>query len=120
VPWRHLKSPTPATLASWNGCSHPGYANAQRVAPHHVPTPGTGPSVDPTALTLIAAAVPDRMRIAQRDAFNDLHMRLAHTPATIHWGNRNPPATCIQCRAAERSVHGHVPLSLLPNSRTDL
>jgi hypothetical protein len=33
-----------------------------------LPTPGTGPSVDPTALTLIAAAVRSRMRIAQRDA----------------------------------------------------
>jgi hypothetical protein len=82
--------------------------------------PGTGPSVDPMALTLIAAAVRGRMRTAQRDAFNDLRMRLANTPATIHWGNRNPPATCIQCRAAERSVHGDVPLSLLPNSRTNL
>jgi len=46
--------------------------------------PGTGPSVDPTALTVIAAAARGRMRIAQRDAFNDLRMRLANTPATIH------------------------------------
>ena len=61
-----------------------GYANAQRVALHHLPTPGTGPSVDPTALTLIAAAVRSRMRIAQRDAFNDL--RMANAPGTIHWG----------------------------------
>ena len=32
--------------------------------------PGTEPSIDPTALTVIAAAVRGRMRIAQRDAFN--------------------------------------------------
>jgi hypothetical protein len=81
--------------------------------------PGTGPSVDPTATTLIAAAFRGRMRTAQRHPFNDLRI-LAKTPATSHWGTRNPPATCIQCRAAERSVHGDVPLSLLPKSRTNL
>jgi hypothetical protein len=86
---------------------------------HSITCQCTGPSVDPTAPTLAAAAVRGRMRTAQRDAFNDLRM-LAKTPATIHWGNRNPPATCIQCRAAERSVHGDVPLSLLPKSRTNL
>jgi hypothetical protein len=82
--------------------------------------PGTGPSVDPPALTVIAAAVRHRMRIARRDAFNDLRMRLAKTPATIHQGNRNPPATWTQCRAAERSVHGHVRLSLLQISRINV
>ena len=66
MPWRHLKNPTPATLASWNRCSRPGCATAQRVALHHLPMPGTGPSVDPTALTVIAAAVGGRMRIDQR------------------------------------------------------
>ena len=91
--------------------------------------PGTGPSVDPTALTVIAAAVGEtviavavggRMRIDQPGGFNDLGMRLAKTPATIHQGNRDPAATCIQCRAVERSVHGPVRLSLLPNGRTNL
>ena len=76
-------------MASWNSCSRPGCATALRVALHHLLLPGTGPSVDPTALTVIAAAVRGRMRIAQRDAFNDLRMRLANTPAAIHWGNRN-------------------------------
>ena len=56
--------------------------------------PGTGPSVDPTALTVIAAAVRGRMRIAQRDAVNDLRMRLANTPATIHSGQPQP--TCVR------------------------
>jgi hypothetical protein len=46
--------------------------------------PGTGPSVNPTALTVIAVAVRGRMRIAQRDGFNHLRTRLANTPATIH------------------------------------
>ena len=45
--------------------------------------PGTEPSIDPTARTVIATAVRGRMRIAQRDAFNNLRMRLANTPATI-------------------------------------
>jgi hypothetical protein len=46
--------------------------------------PAPDPSVDPTALTVIAAAVRGRMRIAQRDAFNDLRMRLVKTLATVH------------------------------------
>jgi hypothetical protein len=71
-------------LASWELVLPSRLRNAQRVAIHHLPTPGTGPSVDPTALTLIAAAVRSRMRIAQRDAFNDL--RMANAPDTIHWG----------------------------------